>query len=278
MEDILQSLSPFSSPLTQAAIEASLGAGALLARGFESDPAISHIKEGIYNIVTEYDVKSEDFLIRFLSSALPGSQFLSEESGQVGASTSPFLWIIDPLDGTVNFAHHIPFFCISIALQEKGVTVLGVIYHPLTEELFVAEKGQGAFLSQKGKGWMPIRVSSSKGPGEGVFAIGFPYDILSSPAASIDPLIRLLERGIPLRRLGAGALDLAYVASGRFDLFYETSLSPWDVAAGKLLVEEAQGQVTHLDGTPFDILSRQPLIATNPRLYPQAVSIIQGTR
>lgn len=255
------------SNLTLTAIEAALEAGETLRRGFGTHFAISS-KEGKHNLVTEYDHKAEKQIIEFLARQVPGSRFLAEESGGSGPPKG-LLWIIDPLDGTVNFAHNIPVFCVSIGLEKDGQLFCGVVYQPLLHELFVAEKGRGAFLNGN-----PIRTSPVASLQQSILATGFPYNISENPFHCIDHFIDILKLGIPIRRIGSAALDLAYTASGRFEGFFEVGLAPWDCAAGQLLIEEAGGKVTHWNKQPFSIHSRKPILATNGLIHDQAAAIL----
>lgn len=256
------------SHITLIAIEAALLAGELLRQGFGTHFSISS-KEGRHNLVTEYDHLSEKTIIAFLKQHVPGSYFLAEESGATGKDTGGTLWIIDPLDGTVNFAHQIPFFSVSIGVQSEGKVVSGVVYQPITHELFVAETGKGAFLNGQ-----QLRVSEVRRLEMAILATGFPYDLAKNPFHCIDHFVDILKLGIPVRRMGCASIDLAYTAAGRFDGFFEVELGPWDVAAGKLLVEEAGGKVTHWDKERFDIYSRKPVWASNGHLHDAAATIL----
>jgi myo-inositol-1(or 4)-monophosphatase len=246
------------------AIEAALAAGDILREGFGTRFSIER-KEGIHNLVTEYDHKAEKSILQFLKENGPKAQFLAEESGSSGANED-LLWVIDPLDGTVNFAHGIPVFAVSIALQKKGVVELGVVYQPITQELFVAEKGKGAFLDGK-----KIQVSQTAKVQDSILATGFPYNLYENPFHCIEHFVDILKAGIPIRRLGAATIDFAYTAAGRFEGFFEASLAPWDCAAGKLLVEEAGGRVSSWEGKPFDIHSRRPVLASNGLIHAETV-------
>lgn len=267
MGDILAEKKESLSHLTLVAIEAALLAGDLLRQGFGTHFSISS-KEGRHNLVTEFDHRSEKLIIDFIKKNIPNSNFIAEESGSTGLKSEEILWIIDPLDGTVNFAHQIPVFCVSIAAQREGKVVSGVVYQPITHEMFVAEIGKGAFLNGQ-----QLRVSEVNRIEMAMLATGFPYDLAMNPFHCIDHFIDILKLGIPIRRLGSAAIDLAYTASGRFDGFFEVKLGPWDVAAGKLLVEEAGGKVTHWDKEPFDIHSQKPVLASNGHLH-DAVSMV----
>jgi myo-inositol-1(or 4)-monophosphatase len=256
------------SHLTLIAIEAALKAGELLRRGFGTQFSISS-KEGKHNLVTEYDHRSEKMIIDFLLQNVPDSHFLAEESGSTGKNTGGILWIIDPLDGTVNFAHQIPIFAVSIAAQSEGKVISGVVYQPMTHELFVAEIGKGAFLNGQ-----KLRVSEVRNIAMAMLATGFPYDLAKNPFHCIDHFVDILKLGIPIRRMGSAAIDLAYTAAGRFEGFFEVELSPWDVAAGKLLIEEAGGKVTHWNRAPFDIHSRETIFASNGHIHDSATTIL----
>lgn len=255
------------SHLTLLAIEAALQAGALLREGFGTHFAVQS-KEGIHNLVTEYDHRSEKLIIDFLKNETPGAHFLAEESGK-SSGEGEITWIIDPLDGTVNFAHKIPMFAVSIAAEKKGEIVCGVVYHPLVHELFVAEKGSGSFLNGE-----KLQVSKVSTLPEAILSTGFPYNLVENPLQCIDHFVDILRMGIPIRRLGAAALDLAYTAAGRVDGFFEVSLAPWDCAAGKLLVEEAGGKVSSWEGSPFDLRAYGPILASNGRLHSACSAIL----
>jgi myo-inositol-1(or 4)-monophosphatase len=179
------------------------------------------------------------------------------------------LWIIDPLDGTVNFAHNIPHFSISIAAWHQGAICLGLIYQPLTGELFFAEKDKGAFLNGK-----KLSVTNTKDLNNAIFATGFPYNADQNPLQCIDRFDQIVKKGFPIRRLGSAALDLAYVAAGRFDAYWEVGLHPWDIAAGKLMVEEAGGMVTHYDGKKHQIFGYFPLLSSNRLLHASMVELL----
>jgi myo-inositol-1(or 4)-monophosphatase len=255
------------SHLTLIAIEAALLAGELLRQGFGTHFSISS-KEGKHNLVTEYDHLSEKAILDFLRQHVPSSSFLAEESGASGKK-GEILWIVDPLDGTVNFAHQIPLFAVSIAATSAKETLCGVVYQPITHELFVAEKGKGAFLNGQ-----RLHVSHVTQIDRAMLATGFPYDLVNNPFRCIDHFVDILKLGIPIRRMGAATIDMAYTASGRFEGFFEVELCPWDVAAGKLLIEEAGGKVTHWDGRPFDIHSREDIFASNGHIHDAGAAIL----
>jgi myo-inositol-1(or 4)-monophosphatase len=256
------------SNFTLTAIQAALKASEILIKGFRNTKTIKK-KEGKHNLVTEYDLLSEKIIISFIKERFPDHGILSEEEGQL-KKKDDFEWIIDPLDGTVNFAHSIPVFAISLALKNKNDIICGVTYNPLMNELFVAEKGKGAYLNGN-----KLNVTKTKKLDDAILATGFPYDLINNPNNCIEHLINVLKLGIPLRRLGSASLDLAYVAAGRFDGYWETGLGPWDLAAGKLLIEEAKGKVTNWDGTEVILKRKNTVIATNSYLHLELLKIFK---
>jgi len=258
---------PPLSELTLLAVEAALLAGDVLRYGFGTQFQIKSKKE-YHNLVTEYDTKAEKEIIDFLGKHAPNSAFLAEESGISGKKGS-LVWVIDPLDGTVNFAHQIPVFAVSIGIEQDGQMTGGVIFQPITQELFIAEIGQGAFCNGKKISVSPVKTLSAS-----ILATGFPYNLAENPHHCIEHFIDMLRAGIPIRRLGAAAIDFAYTASGRFEGFFEVSLSPWDCAAGKLILEEAGGMVSEWNGNPFDIRSRRTVLATNGSIHEEAISLL----
>lgn len=252
------------------AIEISLSSGKLLKKGFGSQFTIAS-KEGKQNLVTEYDYASEKLLTSAIKNRYPTHSIIAEESGSFIQQNNQATWIIDPLDGTVNFAHGVPFFSVSIAVAIHKEVVCGVIYQPMTEELFVAQKQQGAFLNNQ-----LLKTSSVKQIDQALLATGFPYNIDENPMHCIESFTKILKTGSPIRRLGSAAIDLAYVAAGRFDGFWEVGLNSWDIAAGLLLIKEAGGIVTHYDGTEHQIFGRHSLLATNKHLHPTMINYLKG--
>jgi myo-inositol-1(or 4)-monophosphatase len=240
----------------QTAIDAAQKAGKVLKEGFGTDFTISS-KSQIHDLVTEYDHKSEAIIIETIRSSFPDHQILTEESGH-HASDGDITWIIDPLDGTVNFAHGIPFFCVSIAAIQGTDILCGVIYSPMTEELFSAEKGGGAYLNGQS-----YKVTQQTSLLHSFLVTGFPYSVKENPLHCIEHFAHIVGMGIPIRRLGSAALDLAYVAVGRFDGFWEVALQPWDMAAGALLVKEAGGIVIDYSGNDLNVLKSSSIIAGN---------------
>lgn len=249
------------SSLTFIAIQAALSAGDLLRRGFGTKFTIES-KEGKQNLVTEYDKAAEKNIIEIIFKHFPDHAILAEESGSIQENTNKVTWIVDPLDGTVNFARHIPVFSVSIAASLHGEILCGVVYQPMTQELFIAEKGKGAYLNGK-----QLTVSKVNDLEQSFLATGFPYNVDKNPLHCVEKFAQLQARGIPIRRLGSAALDLAYVAAGRYDAFWEVGLHPWDMAAGKLLVEEAKGTVTHWDGCIHKVFGYETMLATNGILH-----------
>jgi myo-inositol-1(or 4)-monophosphatase len=224
-------------------------------------------KEGINNLVTEVDHASEKAIIDVIKKAFPGHHILSEECGDL-VQDSQYKWIIDPIDGTVNFANRIPICCISIGLEHNGKMIMGGIYNPFMNELFVGERGKGVTLNDK-----PVSVSKKDSVEKACMVTGFPYTYLDEPNGPLQVFERFIRRGIPVRRLGSAAIDLAWVACGRFDGFYEHKLQAWDSAAGFLLVEEAGGKVTNLKGDEYS--PYQPgIIATNGLIHDELVQVI----
>ncbi len=252
--------------LTTTATLAAMRAGELLRKGFGSSFQIDS-KEGRHNIVTEYDKLCEKEIIEFIGEQFPEHTFLAEESGSSRENPNAIQWIIDPLDGTVNFAYNIPLFSVSIAAAYQGEVLAAVIYNPMLEELFIAEKGKGAFLNG-----VPLKVSKVSVLDHAMFATGFPYNTNENPLQCVEKFVHFIRMGVPIRRIGSAALDLAYLAAGRFDAFWEVSLKPWDYAAGKLLVEEAGGKLTTIDGKVCHELKESSIAASNGVLHEQFLS------
>ncbi len=255
--------------LKQCAIDAALLGGKILKEGFGTDFKISS-KEGKNNLVTEYDNKSEKAIIELIKSRFPTHRFWAEESGKSGDGNGEITWVIDPLDGTVNFAHNLPIFSVSIAAVKGKDILCGVVYHPILDELFVAVKGQGATLNGK-----KINHSETEDFTRAFLVTGFPYNVHENPGHCIDHFVSIVQSGIPIRRLGSAALDLAYVACGRFDGFWEINLNPWDVAAGVLLVREAGGTVTQYNGAEY-LITNDNLLSSNGFIHDQIIETLQS--
>ena len=225
-------------------------------------------KEGINNLVTEADHAAEKAIIEVIQKAYPDHFILSEETGEI-KSDSEYKWIIDPIDGTVNFANGIPICCVSIAVEKAGEIILGTVYNPLMNEMYMAEKDEGATVNGK-----KISVSDKDSVSNSCLVTGFPYTYLDTENGPLQVFEKLIRRGIPVRRLGSAALDLCWVAAGRFDGFYEHSLKAWDSAAGFLIVEEAGGKVTDFAGNYYS--PYQPhILATNGMIHPEMLELVK---
>lgn len=242
-------------------------AGALLKEKLSQKHEIYY--KGEINLVTEADKMSEDLIITAISRNYPDHGILSEESPAIIGS-GRLRWIIDPLDGTTNYAHGYPVFCVSIALEEDGVVILGVIYDPMRDEIFIATRGEGAYLNGK-----KLNASSTDDISHSLLATGFPYDIRKSKENNLDYFISMAKKTQAIRRAGAAALDLAYVAAGRFDGFWELKLMPWDMAAGILMVEESGGTVSDILGRGW-CLSSSNVVATNGLIHKQMIKVFKN--
>lgn len=223
--------------------------------------------KGDKNLVTEVDKESERLIVEHLLSCFPGHDIIAEE-GDYLQSGSSCRWIIDPVDGTTNYAHGYPWFCTSIGLELEGELVAGVIYNPVYDELFTATKGGGAYLNGS-----KLSVSASNHLDNSLLGTGFPYDCATDPANNFANFIAFQKRARGIRRAGAAALDLAYVAAGRLDGFWELKLKAWDVAAGVLLVREAGGVVTTFDGSAYDIFNDK-IVASNGLIHNDMVEML----
>ena len=212
--------------------------------------------KGEVNVVTEVDHLCEKKITDRIRKSFPDHQILAEE-GTIGAKESPYKWIIDPLDATVNYAHGYPIFCVSIGIEQEGEVVYGVVYAPMLNELFTAEKGKGAFLNRK-----RIRVSQTPDLIHGLISTGFSYDLRENPGKDFDNFYQITINAQGVRRDGCAALGLCYVAMGRYDGLWQSKLYPWDTAAGTLLITEAGGKVTDFKGRPFSIYN-YAILATN---------------
>lgn len=249
------------------AIETARRAGALLK---ENVGKVGRIEfKGAVDIVTEIDRKSEELIMAAIGKSFPGHGILTEESPEV-KQDSPYKWIIDPLDGTTNYSHGFPFFCVSIGFEEAGEVTFGAVYDPMLDELYTAEKGKGAALNGK-----KITVSAIDDLGRSLLATGFPYDLRASKDNNLNFFSEFAVKAQAIRRAGSAALDLCYIASGRFDGYWEMKLRPWDTAAGVLIVREAGGLVTDFSGGPFSIYGKECL-ATNGLIHENMKRILTG--
>jgi len=246
------------------AVEAALKSGHLIKKSVGKFGKVSY--KGPDNIVTDVDKAAETMIIKKILSAFPDHSILSEE-GPPRSGLSEYRWIIDPLDGTTNFAHGFPFFCVSIALEKDCRVILGVVYDPMRDELFYAEEGKGAYRNSK-----KICVSGTKKLPESFLATGFSYGI-KGRGKNVRLFGSFLMRSLAIRRAGSAALDLCYVACGRFDGFWEMNLFPWDSAAGIVIIREAGGSVTRFNGLPFTPYDRD-ILATNNRIHNQMVKVL----
>ncbi len=251
-------------------IEAARAGAAKIIHFFNSDFKISN-KEGVNNLVTEADHASEKAIISVIKSHFPEHQILAEEAGEI-IQDSNYKWIIDPIDGTVNFAHGIPLNCVSIGIEHKGDIILGAVYNPHLNEFYFAERGRGSTLNDK-----PIRVSNETETIKACLVTGFPYTYINMPNGPLEVFEKLIRKGVPVRRLGSAAIDLCWVACGRFDGFYEHKLEAWDSAAGYLIVEEAGGKVTDFSGAKFSIYQHR-LLATNGKIHDELLAVINNQK
>lgn len=262
---------PADLDLVKAAAEAARLGGEELARRFRGTLQVA-FKGGI-DLVTDADRASEEKVVGFLQGRFPGHAVLAEEGG---ASQPPgaakIRWIVDPLDGTTNFAHGVPHFCVSVAAEDEEGLAAGALFDPLRGELFLAGRGRGASLNGE-----PIRPSGAAALEGALLSTGFPYDVWTAPELPVSLLDAFVRRAQGMRRMGSAALDLAYVACGRYDGFFEIKLKPWDIAAGALLVAEAGGRATDLDGGRL-ALERGDVLASNGPLHGAMVEVVRGVR
>lgn len=244
--------------------------GRVLLQKFGGVLTVAH--KGAVDLVTDADHASEEAIVSVIRGTFPRHDILAEEN-TYGRCDSIYRWIIDPLDGTTNFAHGFPVFTVSIALEVAGEVTLGVVYNPFHQELFYAEKGMGAYLNS-----IQLRASSVARLDEALLATGFPYDRKTSPVNNYDHFLHFQQAAQACRRAGAASLDLVYVAAGRLDGYWEMKLKPWDVAAGGLIVAEAGGMVTDFAGGTFDIYGKE-VLASNGLIHGEMVAaLMTGNR
>ena len=232
--------------------------------------AIKVVEKSRNEFVSQVDQAAEAAIIEVIRDHYPEHAILAEESGATG--DHEYQWIIDPLDGTTNYAHGLPIFCASLSLEIEGRAEVGAIFDPTRQELFTAERGEGAYLNGA-----RLKVSSTTALLDSLLVTGFPYDVHKQTGDLVPLFGAFLGKARAVRRLGSAALDLCYVAAGRFDGFWEQHLKPWDVSAGALIVAEADGQVTGMDGSPFDPVAAH-LVASNRRIHTQMLDLITGFR
>lgn len=240
-------------------------AGQLLKEGLSRPREIRY--KGEIDLVTEMDVASEKLIIEAIRAHYPDHAILAEESGRSDQPDSPYRWVVDPLDGTTNYAHGLPIFCVSIGLEKDGEPLLGVIYAPMLDELYWAEVGQGAYLNGQKLG-----VSATQEVGKALLVTGFPYDV-KVKSDNLVHFSNFLLAAQAVRRLGSAAIDLAWVAAGRFDGFWEPRLGAWDMCAGTVLVREAGGTVTNYVGGKFSIYEKE-IVASNTHLHAQMLAVL----
>ena len=261
-----------SGEFLKTAIDIVTRAGAIQLERRESGFRVS--KKGAFDLVTEVDLECERMCRAVIAERCPGHDLLAEELGATAASgeVSRWRWVFDPLDGTTNYAHGLPIFCASLGLEIDGRTEVGAVYDPTRRELFTAERGGGAYLNGN-----RLTVSDTPTLIDALVVTGFPYHVHTDPGDLVELFGVFLGRARAVRRLGSAALDLCYVAAGRFGAFWEQHLKPWDVSAGALIAEEAGGRVTGMDGSPFDAAAGH-LVASNGRLHDEMLTVIREFR
>jgi len=243
-------------------------AGAILRDGYSKEHQVDY--KGVIDLVTEIDHQSEAYLLGEVQRDFPEHHILSEESGVIEGNDE-HIWFIDPLDGTVNYAHHIPIFTVSIAYAFKGLLTLGAVYDPMRDEMFLAERGKGTTLNGQ-----PVHVSDAAELQKSLLVTGFPYDAWNTEHDNFANFVKLGKLSQGVRRLGSAALDLCYVACGRFDGFWELALKPWDVAAGGLICEEAGARVTNVKGDADYISPPQSVVATSTGIHERMLTELSG--
>lgn len=255
---------------TQAAVEIAKEAGEFLLERLDKTRTIEYKDKNRFNIVTEVDKASEKLIVDFLKDRFPSHDVLGEEGTDTRRSAAgrDWLWIVDPLDGTVNYAHGYPLFATSIGLLHKGKPVVGVVFEPNHNELFVAEQGGGAMMNDK-----PIRVSKNDKVEGSMLSTGFAYNVAQTRLNNIDYFNRFILKCHAVRRDGVASVDMCYVACGRYDGFWEFFLKPWDIAAGAVIVEEAGGRLSMLDGKPLDIFGDE-IMASNGLIHDEMLEIV----
>lgn len=230
---------------------------------------VRHIQQkGVIDLVTEYDKRSEELILETMHKEFPEHAILAEESGY-HERVSEYRWVIDPLDGTTNFAHGIPIFSVSIGLLKNNSPILGVVYDPFRDEMFSAEVGSGAFLNRR-----PLQVSSRTDLGQAVISTGFPYDLRTNPRNNLAQFVQFQLRTQAVRHLGSAALDCTWTAMGRLDGYWEFGVQPWDVGAGALIVREAGGRVTSVEGDE-DFLASNSILISNGLLHEQMLRVLR---
>jgi myo-inositol-1(or 4)-monophosphatase len=248
------------------AIEAAKQAGIFLKENIDNITSIEE-KSTEINLVTDIDKRSETMIIGMIKDRFPEHEIIAEESGK-STGTSDYRWIVDPLDGTTNYTHGLPLFCVSIGVEYKGEMIAGVIYDPMREELFSAEEGSGAFLNGK-----QIQVSSEARLIRSLLITGFPYNIHENPNRAIEHFNNFIYEAQAVRRLGSAAIDMAYVACGRAEGFWEVHLHPWDMAAAIVIIREAGGMVTDFSGKPMNVYTPN-IVASNGKVHAELLRVL----
>ena len=263
---------PLLSPEINVLEKACLKASKIIIRDFGEIEKLQVSKKGPGDFVTKTDKKVEEILIEELEKARPGYNFLAEEGGTTKEKKSEFTWIIDPIDGTTNFMHGIPHFAISIGLEKSGELIAGIIFDPIKNEMFYAEKGRGAYLNNS-----RIRVSSRNIVNDSVALTGGPAFAENNKQKFFEEYIAMSNQFHQVRKLGSAALDLVYVAAGRAEIFWHKNLKYWDIAAGIIIVKESGGTISDFKGKPFSLNNNQ-LLATNSRLDSDTVKILSSIK
>ena len=249
-------------------IQISKEAGELIRNAFGKTHSIE-FKTNELNLVTETDKASEKLITDFIRKRYPSHGVLAEEGSEANRS-SEYLWVVDPLDGTTNFAHGLPIFAVSIGVQKNDETVAGVVYDVMRDVVYSAEKTSGSFENGR-----RIQVGKNENLGHSMLVTGFPYDVKDNPDKAYERFITFLKEARAIRRLGSAAIDFCYVANGAFDGFWEVSLHPWDICAGKLIVEEAGGLVTDFDGNKIDIYSKR-ILCSNGFVHQKMIEVMRS--
>ncbi|MBV6421490.1 MAG: Inositol-1-monophosphatase [Ignavibacteriaceae bacterium] len=260
-------LKPKNNFMLNDIIQISKEAGELIRNAFGKTHLVE-FKTNEQNLVTETDKASEKLITDFIKKKYPSHGILAEEGSELNKNAE-YLWVIDPLDGTTNFTHGLPIFAVSIGVQKNGETIYGVVYDVMRDVTYSAEKGSGSFENGK-----KISVSKNENLGHSVLVTGFPYNIKENPDKAFERFIAFLKEARAVRRLGSAAIDFCFVASGVFDGFWEVSLHPWDICAGKLIVEEAGGLVTDFDGKEIGIYSKR-ILATNKFVHQKIIDVMR---
>lgn len=258
------------SKLKETLFTAAFESGEILKSYFEKEFEIES-KEIISNLVTEVDKKSETKIIEIIKSEFPDHNILSEEIGALNTKNNT-KWIIDPIDGTINYAHSIPLCCVSIGLEINGTIEMGIVYNPFSGEIFFAEKNKGSYLNDH-----KIKVSKENSLYKSLLVTGFPYDTSGNPNKPVEVFAKFVNGDIPIRRLGSAALDLCWTACGRFDGFWEYNLNPWDTAAGYLILKEAGGKITNFQGLEYSVYEKE-ILGTNGLIHNDMLRVISEVR